>query len=124
MDCPDLCKKIPDSTEVVDVQAEDGQDQNGNEPGTDSEAEDSVDEDDVPVSGMEAKAAIDLLRKYLSKGKYTSQDVDLMMLGEIDFGDMIAQHVTHTGIEPTQHMPYPELTVVFFVVLIALGSNQ
>ena len=86
MDCPDLCKKIPDSTEVVDVQAEDGQDQNGNKPGTDSEAEDSVDEDedDIPVSGMEAKAAIDLLRKYLTKGKYSNQDVDSMRLGEID----------------------------------------
>ena len=84
MDCPDLCKKIPDSTEVVDVQAEDGQDQNGNEPGTNSEAEDSVDEDDISVSGMEAKAAIDLLRKYLTKGKYSSRDVDSMRLGEID----------------------------------------
>ena len=48
----------------------------------------------------------------------------VMMLGEIDFGDMIARHVTHTGIKPTQHMPYPELTIVYFVVFIALGSNQ
>ena len=48
----------------------------------------------------------------------------VMMLGEIDFGDMIARHVTHTGIEPTLHMPYPELTVVYFVVFIALGSEQ
>ena len=47
-----------------------------------------------------------------------------MMLGEIDFGDMIARHVTQTGIEPTQHMPYPELTIVYFVVFIALGNNQ
>ena len=48
----------------------------------------------------------------------------VMMLGEIDFGDMIAQHVKHTGIEPTLHLPYPELTIVYFVVFIALGSIQ
>merc|ERR1711879_215374 len=48
----------------------------------------------------------------------------VMMLGEIDFGDMIARHVTHIGIEPTKHMPYLELTVVYFVVFIALISNH
>ena len=44
------------------------------------------------------------------------------MLGEIDFGDMLAQHVTNVGIEPTFHMPYPEFTTVYFVVFVILVS--
>merc|ERR1719499_1351837 len=46
----------------------------------------------------------------------------VMMLGEIDFGDMVAQHVTNVGIEPTFHMPYPEFTTIYFVVFVFLIS--
>ena len=45
-----------------------------------------------------------------------------MMLGEIDFGDMVAQHVTNTGIKPTFHMPFPVFTTVYFVVFVFLIS--
>ena len=45
-----------------------------------------------------------------------------MMLGEIDFGDMLAQHVTNVGIKPSFHMPYPEFTTVYFVVFVILIS--
>ena len=46
----------------------------------------------------------------------------VMMLGEIDYGDMVAQHVTNTGIEPTFHMPFPAFTTIYFVVFIFLIS--
>ena len=46
----------------------------------------------------------------------------VMMLGEIDFGDMFAQHVTKSGIVPTFHMPYPVFTTIYFVVFITLIS--
>ena len=46
----------------------------------------------------------------------------VMMLGEIDFGDMVAQHVTNTGIEPTFHMPFPAFTTIYFVVFVFLIS--
>ena len=45
-----------------------------------------------------------------------------MMLGEIDFGGMLAQNVTKNGIVPTSLLPYPEFTIVYFVVFVALIS--
>ena len=45
-----------------------------------------------------------------------------MMLGEMDFGDMLAQHVTKTGITPSFLMPYPVFTAIYFVVFVALIS--
>ena len=46
----------------------------------------------------------------------------VMMLGEIDFGGMLAQNVTKNGIVPTSLLPYPEFTIVYFVVFVALIS--
>ena len=46
----------------------------------------------------------------------------VMMLGEIDFGDMLAQDVTNSGIDPTFHMPYPLFTIIYFVVFVGLVS--
>ena len=46
----------------------------------------------------------------------------VMMLGEMDFADMLAQHVTSVGIMPTFHMPYPLLTSFYFVVFCGIIS--
>ena len=66
----------------------------------------------------------------------------VMMLGEIDFGGMFAANVTKVrinifiiyhfffniisitqlGIAPTPLLPYPEFTLVYFVVFVALIS--
>ena len=46
----------------------------------------------------------------------------VMMLGEIDFGGMLAQNVTKVGIVPTSQLPYPEFTIIYFVVFVALIS--
>ena len=45
-----------------------------------------------------------------------------MMLGEMEFGDLLARHVTKAGITPTFHMPYPVFTTIYFVVFVALIS--
>ena len=45
-----------------------------------------------------------------------------MMVGEMDFSDMFAQHVTKVGIVPTFHMPYPVFTTIYFLVFVAMIS--
>ena len=45
-----------------------------------------------------------------------------MMLGEIDFGGMFGQNVSKLGIVPTHLLPYPEFTIIYFVVFVALIS--
>ena len=42
----------------------------------------------------------------------------VMMIGEIDFGDMLGAGVTHAGIPPSFHMPYPAFTVLFFTMFV------
>ena len=42
----------------------------------------------------------------------------VMMIGEIDFGDIFGSGVTHTGIPPSFHMPYPGFTIFFFTMFV------
>ena len=45
-----------------------------------------------------------------------------MMVGEMDFSDMFARHVTKAGIVPSFHMPYPVVTTIYFLVFVAMIS--
>ena len=42
------------------------------------------------------------------------------MIGELDFANIFAQDVTNAGIPPTFQMPYPGVTVFFFVLFLVL----
>ena len=44
------------------------------------------------------------------------------MVGEMDFSDMFARHVTKAGIVPSFHMPYPVVTTIYFLVFVAMIS--
>ena len=42
-----------------------------------------------------------------------------MMVGEMDFSDMFAHHVTKSGIVPTFDLPYPVFTTMYFLAFVA-----
>ena len=37
----------------------------------------------------------------------------------MDFSDMLAHHVTKSGIIPTFELPYPEFTIIYFLAFVA-----
>ena len=92
LDCPELCKEMPESQVVVDVQEEGDQDEHKLQVGNELETDDSVESgegeekyvDDVQVSGMEVKAAIDLIKEYFGQFEDSKLDVDSLKLGDID----------------------------------------
>ena len=43
----------------------------------------------------------------------------VMMVGEMDFSDMFAHHVTKSGIVPTFELPYPVFTTMYFLAFVA-----
>lgn len=59
-------------------------------------------------------------QEVFAHGGFSIVKTAVMMIGELDFTSMFAQDVTHTGIPPTFRMPYPEVTIFFFVLFLVL----
>ena len=58
------------------------------------------------------------LQEVFAHAAFSTLKTMVMMIGEIDFGDIFGAGVTHTGIPPSFHMPYPGFTLIFFTMFV------
>ena len=62
---------------------------------------------------------ISLLQAVFAHAGFSTIKTLVMMVGEMDFSDMFAHHVTKSGIVPTFELPYPVFTTMYFLAFVA-----